>query len=43
MGKLWVKIKIPEVSYEIDDINNTIQQEMKKKRASRFDEQRLLY
>ena len=30
-GNLWVKIKIPEGSYEIDDINNTIQQEMKKR------------
>ena len=29
-GNSWVKIKIPEGSYEIDDINNTIQQEMKK-------------
>ena len=28
---MWVKIKIPEGSYEIDDINNTIQQEMKKR------------
>ena len=27
----WVKIKIPEGSYEIDDINNTIQHEMKKR------------
>ena len=25
-GNSWVKIKIPEGSYEIDDINNTIQQ-----------------
>ena len=30
-GNLWVKIKIPEGSYGIDDINNTIQQEMKKR------------
>ena len=30
-GNSWVKIKIPEGSYEIDDINNTVQQEMKKK------------
>ena len=30
-GNSWVKIKIPEGSYEIDDINNTIQQEMKKR------------
>ena len=30
-GNSWVKIKIPEGSYEIDDINNTIQHEMKKK------------
>ena len=30
-GKLWVKIKIPEGSYEIDDKNNTIQHEMKKR------------
>ena len=29
-GNSWVKIKIPEGSYEIEDINNTIQQEMKK-------------
>ena len=36
-GKSWVKIKIPEGSYEIKDINNTIQLEMKKKRASRSD------
>ena len=28
---LWVKIKIPEGSYEIDDINNTIQHEMEKR------------
>ena len=27
----WVKIKIPEGSYEIDDINNTIQHEMEKR------------
>ena len=26
-GNSWVKIKIPEGSYEIDDINNTIQHE----------------
>ena len=30
-GNSWVKIKIPEGSYEIDDINNTIQWEMKKR------------
>ena len=30
-GKSWVKIKIPEGSYEIDDINNTIQHEMEKR------------
>ena len=30
-GNSWVKIKIPEGSYEIDDINKTIQQEMKKR------------
>ena len=30
-GNLWVKIKIPEGSYEIDDINNTIQHEMEKR------------
>ena len=30
-GILWVKIKIPEGSYEIDDINNTIQHEMEKR------------
>ena len=30
-GNSWVKIKIPEGSYEIDDINNTVQQEMKKR------------
>ena len=30
-GNSWVKIKIPEGSYEIDDINNTIQQEMEKR------------
>ena len=30
-GNLWVKIKIPEGSYKIDDINNTIQQEMEKR------------
>ena len=29
-GNSWVKIKIPEGSYEIDDINNTIQHEMEK-------------
>ena len=27
-GNSWVKVKIPEGSYEIDDINNTIQHEM---------------
>ena len=30
-GNSWVKIKIPEGSYEIDDINDTIQHEMKKR------------
>ena len=30
-GNSWVKLKIPEGSYEIDDINNTIQQEMEKR------------
>ena len=30
-GNSWVKIKIPEGSYEIDDITNTIQHEMEKK------------
>ena len=30
-GNLWVKIKIPEGSYEIDDINKTIQHEMEKR------------
>ena len=30
-GNSWVKTKIPEGSYEIDDINNTIQWEMKKR------------
>ena len=30
-GNLWVKIKIPEGSYEIDNINNTIQHEMEKR------------
>ena len=29
-GVTWTKIKIPEGSYEIDDINNTIKHEMKK-------------
>ena len=29
-GNSWMKIKIPEGSYEIDDINNTIQHEMEK-------------
>ena len=27
----WVKIKIPDGSYEIDDIDNTIQHEMEKR------------
>ena len=36
-GNSWVKIKIPEGSYEIDDINNTILYEMEKKRTSRSD------
>ena len=36
-GNSWVKIKIPEGSYEIDDINNTIKHEMEKKRSLRFD------
>ena len=36
-GNSWVKTKIPEGSYEIDDINNTIQHEMEKKRTSRSD------
>ena len=30
-GNSWVKIKIPEGSYKIDDLNNTIQHEMEKK------------
>ena len=30
-GNSWVKINIPEGSYEIDDINNTVQQEMRKR------------
>ena len=30
-GNSWVKIKIPEGSYEIDDIYNTIQHEMEKR------------
>ena len=30
-GNSWVKIKIPEGSYEIDDINNAIQHEMEKR------------
>ena len=30
-GNSWEKIKIPEGSYEIDDINNAIQYEMKKR------------
>ena len=30
-GNSWEKIKIPEGSYEIDDINNTILQEMKRR------------
>ena len=30
-GNSWVKIKIPEGSYEIDDINNTIQHEVEKR------------
>ena len=30
-GNSWVKIKIPEGSYEIDDVNNTIQHEMEKR------------
>ena len=30
-GNSWEKIKIPEGSYEIDDINNAIQHEMKKR------------
>ena len=30
-GNSWEKIKIPEVSYEIDDINNTIHHETEKR------------
>ena len=30
-GNSWLKIKIPEGSYEIDDINNTIHHEMEKR------------
>ena len=30
-SNLWVKIKIPEGIYEIDDINNSIRHEMKKR------------
>ena len=30
-GNSWVKIKIPEGSYEIDDINNSIKHEMKER------------
>ena len=33
-GNSWVKIKISEGSYKIDDINNTIRHEMKKKGSS---------
>ena len=36
-GNSLVKIKIPVGSYEIDDINNTIQHEMEKNRSSRSD------
>ena len=32
-GNSWVTIKIPEGSYEIDDINNTIQHEMEKRES----------
>ena len=35
-GNSWMKIKIPEGSYEIDDLNNTIQYEMEKR--GHFDE-----
>ena len=31
-GVTWTKIKIPEGSYEIDDINNTIKHEREKRR-----------
>ena len=30
-GNSWIKLKIPEGSYEIDDINNTIQHEIEKR------------
>ena len=30
-GNSWVKIKIPEGSYEIDNINNTVHHEMEKR------------
>ena len=30
-GTSWVKLRIPEGSYEIDDINNTIHHEMEKR------------
>ena len=30
-GTSWVKLKIPEGSYEIDDIDNTIHHEMEKR------------
>ena len=30
-GKLWLKIKIPEGSYEIDNINNTIRHKIEKR------------
>ena len=39
-GNSWVKIKIPDGSYEIDDINNTIQHDSTqngKKRSLRLD------
>ena len=36
-GNSCEKIKISEGSYEIDDINDTIQHEMEKKRPSRSD------
>ena len=36
-GNSWVKIKILEGSYEIDDINNSIQHEMEKKGSSLSD------
>ena len=39
-GNSWEKIRIPEGSYEIDYVNNTIHHEMEKKRTSQSNQRK---